>query len=412
MKEERTRNLMSYNKAVLAQLNKRNVLDMIRTQGPINKAEIARQTALSIPTVMKITEEFERQNLIRTVGKGESTGGKRPDMLEFVADAFYVAGVDIGRHYVKLVIMDMEASIQAQDCFQTTEEDVQNPEGYLQKIAEKIEDLIASSEIDSIRLMGIGIGMPGILDKEKETVLFSPDFNWMNIPIYQIFQKRFQCKILVENSNRALAVGEYTYGAARGAEYILCINLGYGIGAAIIEDGELLSGSSGTGGELGHMIMDPEGPVCDCGNRGCLEALASGNAITKIMVQEIRRGKESTVVKWLTEERRLEAEQVFEEARSGDRLSREIIERSMDYLGVAIASCINLLDPDTIILAGGLTKSQDLFFEKLQADVQRHKMRYSGRNVKMKIGSLGEYGTAIGAATLLIRQFIENGGEL
>lgn len=401
---------MSYNKAMLAQLNKRIVLEMIRVQGPINKAEIARQASLSIPTVMKITEEFERQKLIRTVGKGESTGGKRPDMLEFVADAFYVAGVDIGRHNVKMVIMDMEAAVLSQNCFQTTKEDVQNPEAFLEKIRNGIESLIIESKIKQSKLMGIGIGMPGILDKEKKVVMFSPDFNWVDVPIHQIFQERFSCKVIVENSNRALALGEYSYGAAKSAEYMLCINLGYGIGAAIIENGELLKGSSGTSGELGHMIMDPYGPVCDCGNRGCLEALSSGNAIAKKMEQEILSGKES--VHSVSDRRTLEAEDVFEAARSGDMLSKEIIDEAMGYLGIAVASCINLLDPDTIILAGGLTKSQDIFFEKLQDDVEKHKMRYSGRNVKMKIGTLGVYGTAIGAATILIRQFIENGGEL
>ena len=155
---------MSYNKAMLAQLNKKIVLEMIRTQGPINKAEIARKAELSIPTVMKITEEFERENLVKTIGKGESTGGKRPDLLEFVSNAYYITGIDIGRHYVKIVIIDMAAVIMSKECFPTTEEDIKQPKQFLEKIAERVEALIIKSGISKGRFMGIGIGMPGILD--------------------------------------------------------------------------------------------------------------------------------------------------------------------------------------------------------------------------------------------------------
>lgn len=134
-----------------------------------------------------------------------------------------MAGVDIGRHHVKMVIMDMEAAVLVQNCFQTTNDDIQNPDCFLEKIGEEIEALVIQSGIRRSKLMGIGIGMPGILDKEKEMVLFSPDFNWVDVPILQIFQERFDCKVIIENSNRALALGEYSYGAAKSAEYVFCI---------------------------------------------------------------------------------------------------------------------------------------------------------------------------------------------
>lgn len=404
---------MSYNKAMLAQLNKKIVLEMIRTQGPINKAEIARKAELSIPTVMKITEEFERENLVKTIGKGESTGGKRPDLLEFVSNAYYITGIDIGRHYVKIVIIDMAAVIMSKECFPTTEEDIKQPKQFLEKIAERVEALIIKSGISKGRFMGIGIGMPGILDYARGDVIFSPDFNWVNVPLMEIFRNQLPFyKIFLENANRALALGEYIYGAAKNADYILCINLGYGIGAAIIESGQLLYGKSGTCGEFGHMIMEPDGPLCDCGNQGCLEALASGNAIAKRMEREIMEGKQTLVSRAAVKQGKIEAEMVFEAARAGDILSRKIIDEAMEYVGIAIASSINLLDPDMIILAGGLTKSKDLFLDQLQRTVEKYKMKYSGKNVSIRTGTLGEYATAIGAAAMLIRLFIENGGEL
>ena len=160
------------------------------------------------------------------------------------------------------------------------------------------------------------------------------------------------------------------------------------------------------------MIMEPDGPLCDCGNQGCLEALASGNAIAKRMEGEIMEGKQTLVSRAAVKQGKIEAEMVFEAARAGDILSRKIIDEAMEYVGIAIASSINLLDPDMIILAGGLTKSKDLFLDQLQRTVEKYKMKYSGKNVSIRTGTLGEYATAIGAAAMLIRLFIENGGEL
>ncbi|MCI8977709.1 MAG: ROK family protein [Lachnospiraceae bacterium] len=403
---------MPYNKSVLAQLNKKIVLEMIKEKGPINKAEIARRADLSIPTVMKITEEFEGRNIIRNVGKGESKGGKRPDLLEFVEDAFYVMGIDIGRHHVKMVIMDMNASLLKSRYFQTAEELICKPEEFIRHVGNVAQKMIESCNLESQKFMGIGIGMPGILDYERGRVIFSPDFNWIDVPMLELLKQQLPYRIILENANKTLAIGEYTYGAAKTAGYVFCINLGYGIGAAIIENGTLLHGKSGTSGEFGHMIMEPDGPLCDCGNRGCLEAVSSGNAIAKKMKQKIREGRKSLIFEEMAPRVKLEAKTVFEAAIRGDELSTEVIQEAVNYLGIAIASCINLLDPDAIILSGGLTKSSALFMDGLLQTVNRYKMKYSGRNVQIEIGELGEYGTAIGAATLLIRQFFENGGQL
>lgn len=402
---------MTYNKTILAQLNKKIVIDLIRKQGPINKAEIARIAGLSIPTVMKITDEFEKQHLVRNIGKGESTGGKRPDLLEFVYDAYYIVGADIGRHSVKIVIMDMASHVLMQKSISTQDKDIEIPEKFLEKVADAIEELIQKSNIEKDRFMGIGIGVPGILDYKSGNIIFSPDFGWENLHIKKIFQEKFTYKIIIENTNKALAMGEFTYGASRETYNSFYINLGYGIGAASIEDGKVLYGKHGASGEFGHMIMKMNGPKCDCGNKGCLEALASGNAIAKKMKQNLQDGKESAIARFLAAGQDIEAKMVFDAARSGDLLSREIIEEAMEYLGMAIAGIINLLDPEMIVLAGGITKGKDVFSNQLLSVIDTYKMKYLGKNVKIKFGELGEYGTAIGVASMFMNAFIENGGE-
>lgn len=401
---------MAYNKTVLARLNKKIVIDMIRTQGPINKAEIARKAGLSIPTVMKITDEFERRRLIRNIGKGESTGGKRPDLLEFICDAYYIVGIDIGRHNVKIILMDMSSSILIQRSFPTREMDLANPQEFLEQVADFASDIIKESQIEEDKFMGIGIGMPGLLDYNSGKVIFSPDFNWTDIKIKEIFQERFPYKIMLENTNKALAMGEYTYGAAKNSSSLFCINFGYGIGAAIVEEGKIVYGHNGANGEFGHIMIKADGPLCDCGHRGCLEAVSSGNAIAKTLKRRMSEGENSILKQYQKSGGELDAKMVFQAAEKGDSLSKAVIQEAIEYLGIAIAGAINLLDPEVIVLAGGITNGKALYEDLLRKTISEHKMKYSGRNVKVKFGVLGEYGTAIGMGAMFMSDFLENGG--
>lgn len=411
---------MPFDKTDMARLNRKNVLKIIQEMGPINKAKISKLTGLSVPTVMNISDNFEKQKLIRNVGKGESTGGKRPVMLEFVADAHHIMGIDIGRDRVKMVIMTMDATVKAEHSFSVTEEKMKEPEDYFDEIGSEAENMLAKYEH---QIMGIGIAMPGILDCERKNVLFSPDFNWKNLRLEEILMKQIRNRylnkyledhymVMIENATRSCALGEYIFGAARESEYMLGINLGHGIGGAFIDHGKIVSGMSGSSGEFGHMVMNPNGPVCDCGNRGCLEAISSGNAIAKRMELEINKGKNSLITKLTDDINKIEAKDVFTAAKQQDELSVSIIDHAIHTLGIAIANCINLMDPDMIILAGGLTKSSDYFIDALKEVVRQNKMEYSGRNTKIRIAKLGEFGTAIGAATLVYQHFVENGGNL
>ena len=399
---------MGYNKELVARSNRMIVLKMIQDQGPINKSEIAKQAGLSIPTVMKITEGFEQNGLIRNIGKGESTGGKRPDLLEFVSDAYYIIGVDVGRRQVKAVLMDMDANVLEKSTSLVLEEDVEIPERFVRDLVDQVNGLIAGSGVPQERIMGIGVGMPGIIDHTKGYVRFSPDFNWTDVSLIELLEAHLPYRIIVENANRALALGEYNYGAGKGASHMFCINLGHGIGGAIINHGELSHGACGSSGEFGHMVMNPEGPLCDCGNRGCLEAISSGNAIAKRAVAAIAARRDTVLA---TRVNKIEAKDVCRAAREKDCVAEEIVGEAVSTLGHAIASVINLLDPDVIVIAGGIAKSWDFYAEALLQSIREHKMKYSGEKVRIELNRLGDYGPAIGAATLLVQSFIKNGGE-
>ena len=399
---------MKYDKFAMAQMNRSMVFDLIRRKGPISRAEIARTIGLSIPTVMKITEEFSHKQFVQDVGKGESSGGKRPELLELVPDSKYIIGVGVGRSKTNVLMMNLAGEVFIREIMETGGTAV--PEVWISRLIQVIENVIRESGLSRKQILGMGIGMPGILDEKSGKVLFSPDFKWENVDMLTPIRERFKMDITIENANRALAMGEYYFGAGVDSRNFLVVNLGHGIGSAIMREGEFYRGSSGSSGEIGQIILEKNGPKCNCGNLGCLEAIASGNAIARDAKIAVLEGNATKIMELVNEDiNRIEAKTVFEAARLGDRLAIQITERAMQYIGIGLANYINLLDPDLIILFGGLTNAGDIFLKKVKEVLRERQMKFAGRQVKLFISQMGENGTAVGSASLVLKKFIKYG---
>ena len=397
-----------YDKFVMAQMNKKEVINLIRRNSPINKAEIAKLAGLSIPTVMKITDEFEQKGLIRSIGKGKSCGGKRPQLLEMVDTAYYIVGVGIGRNTTRVIVMDMAGRPVSGGTIKTGE--TLPAEVFIQRVIQLIDQVILESGVGKEKILGMGIGMPGLLDNEKNIVLFSPDFLWENVDIVTPIAAHFQFDIFFENSNRALAMGERWFGSGVNSDYFICVSLGHGIGSAIVENGEFYRGSCGSSGEIGHITLEKDGLLCSCGNRGCLEALASGNAIARKGQEAVRCGRKTKILEIAGNDiDAIDAKVVFEAAKVRDKVAKEIVDSAIEYIGIGLASYINLLDPDKIILAGGILNAGDYFWTHLINVIKERQMSFAGRKVKIQKAKLGEDAAAIGAATLVLKAFIDNG---
>lgn len=399
---------MRIDKSVLNTFNKQDVINLIRTAGPINKAEIARVTGLSIPTVMKICDEFAEKGLIRDIGKGKSSGGKPPQMMEFIPDSYYLIGVDIGTTNIVTVLTDLSAAILCRRQVPTGIEGP--PDSVIGRIADSVEAVMEESGADAAKILGVGVGMPGLLDTAEGRVLFSPDFRWEGVDVVEPLKVRLRLPIVMDNVTRAMAMGENWFGLGRAADNFLCVNLGYGIGSAMIIGGELYSGSSGSSGELGHITLEKDGPLCDCGNRGCLEALASANAIAK-KARSIADLSPAILRLAGGDRDRVEARTVFDAAKAGDAQALGIVREAVEYIGIAIAGMINMLDPSLIILEGGVSRAGALLTDDLQDVITRRRMKHAGRNVRIVVSELGENAAAIGAASFLLKRMIEAGGD-
>lgn len=409
---EKGRETVRVDKFTLASVNKRLVLETVRDLGPINKAEVARITALSIPTVVKIMTEMEGNKIIRPCGWQGSNGGKRAQLYEFAGDAFFSIGVDIGRTNVKAVAMNLSGRILNTVSIPTA--DTLPEQQMITRVSTLIMQCASDKGLSAKTLLGIGIGMPGILDTQKGMVLFSPNFQWENIDLITPLRKQLKIQdlyIQLENSNRALALGEYYFGAGKDSGYMVCINLGYGIGSAIISGGDFYTGSSGTSGEFGHITVEKDGPLCTCGNNGCLEAVASGRAIAQQAHNLIDSGVVTNVTQFTDGGSGIvEAKTVFAAAENGDEASRDLVRKAGEYIGIGLASYINILDPERIVLAGGMANAHVLK-QQIRQTVKVRQMRFAGRRVTIKTTLLGADATAVGAAALILKRLIEAGGD-
>lgn len=402
---------MKIDKTVINTINKQNVINVIRNNGPIYKAEISRLVDLSIPTVMRITDEFIKRGLIREIGKGESSGGKPPQLLEFIPDSHYIIGVDVGTTNIITILMDLSAKIIYRHTIPTGVND--GPKIIINRIIDSINNVFINGNVDKDKILGIGIGMPGLLDSPKGIVNFSPDFKWENVDLVGPIREAFQMTIIVENVTRAMAMGEKWFGLGQNCDNYICVNLGYGIGAAIMVNGELYLGSSGSSGEFGHMTVEKNGPLCDCGNYGCLEALASANAISKKAKLFLEKGEKSSILELVKGNLELiEAKTVFDAAKQGDRLALSIVMEAVEYLGIQLASMVNFMDPELIILEGGVTNAGEILIENLRSVIERRKMKHAGKNTQIVLSELGGDAAALGAASFLLKRLIESGGNV
>lgn len=261
------------------------------------------------------------------------------------------------------------------------------------RLLDAIGKLIGES---GVKVKAIGVGCPGPLDSRKGVVLSPPNLpDWRGLPLKKIIERRFRLPVVLENDANCAGLGEAVKGAGRGASSMVLLTLGTGIGSAIVLNGRLWTGKGGFAAELGHTSIDINGPKCGCGNRGCIEMYASATAVVRRMRQALRRGYRS---KYFKTAAGITAEQIYHAANKGDNLPRRIADETAVYLGAAIANIINALDPEVIVLAGGMAKAGRGFLGKIKKETKARVLKETMRGVKIVPAVLGEDAGIIGAA--------------
>jgi len=387
-------------------LNKIKVLSLIRTTERLSRADIAKISGLSAPTVSRIIEDLLAEGLVREIGEGISQGGRRPTLLKFSDNKNFIIGLDLGTTNIYGVLSDFDAKIIAEIRTPTGIE-----EGFarvMRRTSDVIGELIDEPSVKGKRIYGIGMAVAGLINRKRNIVEFSPDFHWHNVDVVEALSRVHHYPIIFDNVTRVMAMGERWFSLGKKYKNLICVNVGYGMGAGIIIDGKPLCGPLGMAGEFGHITLDKDSLVqCDCGNFGCLEALASGNAIAKSAIKRLREGERSLLLELCDGDiSKVTAEMVANAAKQGDVLSWTVFERAMEYLGIGIAGLVNLFSPEAVVIGGGVAQAGDILFEKVRKTVNARSLNMITSNMLIKPATFGLKTAVMGAVSLVLSEVI------
>jgi len=381
---------LSEGRSALTGLRRRNaveLLDRLRRGEAATRADLARVARLDPKTVTNLIEILLKEGLVVADGLAGSVGGRPAERLALNAEGLFAVGVDLGATRLRTVVLDLTGRVRA-----STAVAVRRAGGAKNIMAQAIEQIrgnLADFRAPRRRVAGIGFACPGFLDRHQGIALQAVHLSgWKNVPVGRMLSRAFRMPVSLEESSRAAALGEMWFGAGRESRDFLTLDFGYGIGTGIVSNGSLLYGASESGGELGHTVVKPRGNWCDCGHRGCLETVASGEAIA-------RRSGRAT------------ARAAVEAAEAGDVRCRRILAEAGRLLGAAAANLINLLNPDTAVLNGGLCGAGDLLLAPFHEALRQHAVPRSLAAANIALSPLGEFAGAMGAAMIPLQSYFQ-----
>ena len=323
----------------------------------------------------------------------------------------YIIGVDLGG--TNIVVGAMSADGKHHYAMRSIPTSAElGAEGVADRIVGLIEgvilDTIAQTKAQRRDFIGVGIGAPGPLDRDKGIVIVAPNLGWRNFPLRDRIGERLNLPATLDNDANCATVGEWWQGAAKGATNVVGMTIGTGIGGGIILDGKLFHGSSDVAGEIGHTTIDLNGRHCKCGNYGCLEAYASGPAIATRAREVLVREETASLLPSLVDGRleAITAEIVYRAAQKGDAVANEIVRDTARYLGAGIANLLNILNADVVVVAGGVTQAGDALFVPLRAEVRRRAFRPAVDATQIVAGTLPGTAGVVGAVATFKMQHV------
>ena len=391
-------------------LNKHAILDLIRfTPGGIARADLARVLGLSRSAVTAIVSELIAAGLVREAADGAATSGRRPILLEINAQRGYVVGVDIGATHLMILLTDLAAQVVYE--VEKPLDISAGPGTCLPQVDAGLQTLLSDQRLSLDDILAIGVGVPGPVASGGGKVIAPPIMpGWDDFPIVDNLQKRWGRPVSLNNDAELGALGEWAYGAGRLERNLIYIKVGTGVGAGLIIDNQVYRGESGTAGEIGHVTVQTDGPVCTCGNRGCLEAVAGGHAIARLAQQVVRSNVRTQIGK-AGQPGSITALDVTNAARLGDLEAQKIVTQAGTCIGIALAGLINLLNPGIVVIGGGFAQSGDLLLEPIRETVRKRALKAAVQTVRITTAVLGRRSTAMGAVVQALTMVLHDIAE-
>ncbi len=381
-------------KSLIRELNRSAVLNLIKHEGPIARVSIARRLRLSAAAVTSITGELEGLRLIRQVAQAPSAGGRPAELLALNPDAAGVIGIKLADDHLAGVFSDLNGAVIASDSVSLAGHGIGD-------VGDQVAGLIGALQDAGPRgrrLLGIGIGMPGVVDGARGVCVDSPILGWRKVPLAERLSERFDLPVLIDNDVNTLAVAESLYGAGRNVDDFVTVTLGRGVGLGIVAGGRLQRGRLGGAGEFGHLPVVPDGPVCECGRLGCLEAIVADRAL-------VAQAREMGIIG-----DREGVEALTARADAGDPRARQVFSLAGERLGVAVAGLVNVLSPALVIVSGEGMRARRHLEASLRSAMAEHVFPPLA-GVELLIDPWDDAKWARGAAALVLETFFSAGRQ-
>lgn len=385
------------NNKYLKVMNRSIVLDLIRTNDGMSRKALADYTGLSATATGAIVRTLLNEKYIREVGEGKSSGGRKPVILEINPDSYYAFGFDIDVRFIYAMVLDITGKIRYESKIEN--EGPLSPGDAVIQVAGIFYKVVSSLKLKKEQILGVGVSIPGMLDITTRRILLAPNLGWSEVDLLESLKQQLGIPVYLDNEAMCSALCENWLGMCRGVEDFICINIESGIGAGMFLRGMMYRGHTGSAGEVGHIPVDENGPRCKCGNKGCLETIASVNAMTA-RYRKLKTADAGSA----GEIREHDFENLLESARKGDPECLAILRESAVSLGKAIGYLINAFNPEIIVLGKEFSRYSELVLDTIRDVAVKTALSHPAKNCSIVASSFGENSSALGAAIIPIRK--------
>lgn len=381
--------------------NKGLILRMVYQAGWISRADVARATTLTRPTVSTAVAELIDEGLVTESGLGQSIGGKPPILLRVEDDSRYMIGVDLAESEFRGALVNLRGSIRRRVSLPIHDQD---GEAALALVHHLIRDLVQASDRP---IVGIGIGTPGLMDARRGVVRNAVNLNWRDLPLGDLLETQHRLPVYIANDSQVASLAELTFGHGKDLANLIMVKAGRGIGAGIVLDRGPFYGDDSGAGEIGHIVVDPGGSLCRCGNRGCLETLASTRSLVQRAQAMWKNGHSSGLRRLVTSPDEITTGVLVQAVEAGDEPVLAMVAEAGSSLGQVITPLVAGLNIHHVVIAGSMARFGDALIRPIEEHLRSHSLRTLAEKTHVEASQLGQDIVILGAAALLLSQELQ-----
>ncbi|WP_316815284.1 ROK family transcriptional regulator [Pedobacter nyackensis] len=376
---------------------KKIIISYLANKSSATIADLCKEMNLSIPKVTTLISTLIKEGIVKDFGKVDSTGGRKPNVYGLIPDSGFFLGVDVKHSYINIGLIDLQKTtikVTKRIPYQLS-----NDKEAFDELCKLIKEFIHDTSIPQQKILGMGINLPGRIN--HATGHSNSFFNFYEVPVTVIIEKELGIKTIIENDSRAMAYGEFSAGVVMEEEEedVLFLNLDYGIGMGIVLNKKLYYGKSGFSGELGHIPLLDNEIICQCGKKGCLETVASGQGLIRMFKASVAAGYSTTIEN--DKLAKLQVADIIHAANNDDVLSIELLAKMGETLGRGIATLINIFNPELVVLGGVLAETGELIQLPIKSALNKYSLSMMNNDTKIKLSKLGEEAGVIGSCLLI-----------